>query len=166
MAVMTHPDERSSPAQAPVARSAEAKGSGRGDLTGAPSVPLSEVIDLIENQERARASAKFRAAAVLGMAVPVLMLAFGYFFISSVAKARCLYFYGGLGACDPLGQIAEVTVTGQMLVLGVVVGTLLRACRRPLCQRKVAGFYLTIASSAGWALITGLFAAMWLSGNP
>ena len=142
------------------------KRSGHDDRIDQPDVPLSEIIDLIGKRERARASSKFRATAALGIAVPALMLAFGFFFVDSVVQTRCLHVYGGLGACDPLPQIAAVTVIGQLLILGVAIGALLWSRRRPLDQRKVAGIYLAVASSVGWALITSLFAGQWMSGNP
>jgi hypothetical protein len=130
-----------------------------------PDVGLPVVIALIGDRARARAAGRFRAAAALGIAVPAFMLVFGYFFISSVVQTRCLGIYGGLGACDPLQQIAAVAMIGQLLVLGVSVGALLRSRRRPVHERSVAGICLAIASSAGWALVTSLFAAQWMSGN-
>lgn len=103
---------------------------------------------------------------MVGIAVPVLLMAAGCFFADSVVQTRCLRLHGGLGACDPLHQIAAVTITGQLFILGAAAGALLRSRRWPLDQRPVAGIYLGIASSVGWALITSLFAAMWMSGNP
>ena len=132
----------------------------------AQPVSLSEEIDLIGNRAKARASGKFRVAAALGMGVPALMLAFGYFFISSVVQTRCLRAYGELGACDPLHDIAAVAVIGQLLIPEAAIAALLRSRRRPLDQRNVAAIYLAVALSVGWALITSLFAAQWMSGNP
>jgi hypothetical protein len=131
-----------------------------------PGLPLSEVLDLIETRERARASGRFRAAAAVGIAVPALALAFGCFFIGSVVQVRCLRLYGGLGACDPLHPIAAVTVLGQLVILEAAIAAVLWHRRRPPPERSIAGFCLAVAMSAGWALMTSFFAAQWMSGKP
>lgn len=164
--LVTQPDELSSPPRAPITRRGQAKDSCHDGLTGEPDVPLSEVIDLIGIRARARAAGKFRAAAAFGVTVPALVLAFGGFFVSSVVQAGCLHAYGQSGACDPLPQIAGVTVIGHLLILEIAIGALLWSRRQPLEQRNVAGIYSTVAASVGWAVITSFFAAQWMSGNP
>jgi hypothetical protein len=113
-----------------------------------------------------RTPGKVRRAIALEVAIPLIVLALSYIFIDAVAQPTCLHIYGRPGACDPLHAAAQIAVNGQLAVIATVSVLIALSQRHGAPQPAAAPYYLAVAVSIGWALLTCLFAAQRMVAGP
>src|SRR5215469_7133683 len=85
-----------------------------------------------EQRRPAVSPRRFRRTFAVGVAVPLVLAAAGYAFITVVVRPSCLRQYGTLGACDPLSDIDRAAIAGQLALalMAIIVAVLASAPAR------------------------------------